>query len=201
MEVKKLASIYNDRLLGSPASCWQVSQYMNPVLTQEEPVLPDVETQTHPSFEPLPTHLQLPDSDGTFVKNFQEHPQSLLLTDSILPVLEARHPDKQFAIGQDSGIYWRLTEPPERGAVSPDWYYVPNVPPGLDGQARRLYVLWQEFVAPLIILEFVSGNGQEERDRTPYSGKFWVYEQVIRAPFYGIYEVCQARVEMYYPVS
>ncbi len=27
----------------------------------------------------FPDHTQLPDSDGTFVKNFQEHPQSILL--------------------------------------------------------------------------------------------------------------------------
>ena len=33
----------------------------------------------------LPDHTQLPESDGTFVKNFQEHPQSLLLTSSICP--------------------------------------------------------------------------------------------------------------------
>ncbi len=33
---------------------------------------------------PFPDHTQLPESDGTFVKNFQEHPQSLILTDSIL---------------------------------------------------------------------------------------------------------------------
>ncbi len=26
----------------------------------------------------LPDHTQLPDSDGTFVKNFQEHPQTIL---------------------------------------------------------------------------------------------------------------------------
>lgn len=39
---------------------------------------------------PFPDHTQLPESDGTFVfaeraegKNFQEHPQSILLTDSI----------------------------------------------------------------------------------------------------------------------
>ena len=41
----------------------------------------------------LPDHTQLPESDGTFVKNFQEHPQSILLTDSIRPVLEKIHPD------------------------------------------------------------------------------------------------------------
>ena len=28
---------------------------------------------------PFPDHTQLPESDGTFVKNFQEHPQSILL--------------------------------------------------------------------------------------------------------------------------
>jgi hypothetical protein len=31
----------------------------------------------------LPDHTQLPESDGTFVKNWQEHPQSILLMDSI----------------------------------------------------------------------------------------------------------------------
>jgi hypothetical protein len=36
----------------------------------------------------LPDHTQLPESDGRFVKNFQEHPQSLLLTSSIRPVLD-----------------------------------------------------------------------------------------------------------------
>jgi Uma2 family endonuclease len=145
----------------------------------------------------LPDHTQLPESDGTFVKNFQEHPQSILLTDSIEPVLQRLHPDGQFCIGQDSGIYWRMVDPPERGAESPDWFYVPNVPPALDGQFRRSYVLWQEFIAPLIILEFVSGNGSEERDKTPWTGKFWIYEQVIRPAFYGIYEVNKASVEVY----
>lgn len=90
----------------------------------------------------LPDHTQLPVSDGTFVKNFQEHPQSILLTDSIKPVLDQLHPDGQYCIGQDSGIYWRITEPPERGAEAPAWFYVPNVSPLLDGRMRRSYVLW-----------------------------------------------------------
>ncbi len=152
----------------------------------------------------LPDHTQLPESDGTFVfaeraegKNLQEHPQSILLTDSIEPILQKLHPDGQYCIGQDSGIYWRITEPPEKGAEAPDWFYVPNVPPTLNGQVRRSYVLWQEYVAPLIVLEFVSGNGDEERDKTPITGKFWVYEQAIRVPFYGIYEVKKASVEVY----
>ncbi len=73
---------------------------------------------------PFPDHTQLPESDGTFVKNFQEHPQSIILTDSIGGVLQQLHPDGQYAIGQDCGIYWRETEPPEKGAEAPDWFYV-----------------------------------------------------------------------------
>ena len=145
----------------------------------------------------LPDHTQLPESDGTFVKNWQEHPQSILLTDSIKPVLQKLYPDSQYCIGQDLGIYWRIIEPPEKGAEAPDWFYVPNVPPTLNGKTRRSYVLWQEFIAPSIVLEFVSGNGAEERDKTPWKGKFWIYEQVIRTPFYGIYEVNKASIEVY----
>jgi len=145
-----------------------------------------------------PDHTQLPESNGTFVKNFQEHPQSILLTDSIEPILQRIHPDGQYCIGQDSGIYWRITQPPERGAEAPDWFYVPNVPPMLNGETRRSYVMWQELLPPLIVLEFVSGDGTEERDRTPINGKFWVYEQIIRPAFYGIYEVRKASVEVYH---
>ncbi|MEI6331582.1 MAG: Uma2 family endonuclease [Pseudanabaena sp. ELA645] len=150
----------------------------------------------------LPDHKQLPDSDGTFVKNFQEHPQSIVLTSSIAPVLEKLHPDGCYCIGQDSGIYWRLMEPPEKGAEAPDWFYVPNVSPLLDGEYRRSYVMWKEFVAPLIAIEFVSGSGAEERDATPPSatekaGKFWVYEQAIRIPFYAIFDAWRDNLEVY----
>ncbi len=92
-------------------------------------------------------------------------------------------------------------EPPERGAEAPDWFYVADVPPKLNGEFRRSYVLWKEFVAPLIVLEFVSGDGAEERDKTPKKCKFWVYERAIRVPFYGIYEVKKARVEVYQLVN
>lgn len=166
-----------------------------------------VHTDPAPQPEPLfpqtalPDHTQLPESDGTFVKNFQEHPQSILLTDSIQPVLQQRFPERQYCIGQDSGIYWRLMDQPEKGAVSPDWYLVLNVPPDLDGRMRRSYVLWQEHIAPLIVIEFVSGDGQEERDQTPWKGKFWVYEQVIHPAFYAIYEVNPGQVEVFHLVE
>ncbi|MDY7014208.1 MAG: Uma2 family endonuclease [Cyanobacteriota bacterium] len=156
---------------------------------------------------PFPDHTQLPCEDGSFVKNFQEHPQSLFLTDSLGPILQQKHPDGQYAIGQDCGIYWRETDPPERGAEAPDWFYVPGVPPLLDGEIRRSYVLWREFRTPVIALEFASRDGSEERDRTPLGtvrdgvtvrpGKFWVYEQIMRIPYYGIYEIATQNLEVY----
>jgi Uma2 family endonuclease len=163
-------------------------------------------TSTPEIFSPIvltnfPDHTQLPESDGTFVKNFQEHPQSILLTDSITPTLQTLHPDGDYAIGQDCGIYWRMTDPPEKGAEAPDWFYVPNVTPLLNNEIRRSYVLWQEIIPPLIVLEFVSGDGSQERDKTPWTGKFWVYEQVIRPAFYGIYEVSKSQVEVYHLIE
>ncbi len=156
---------------------------------------------------PFPDHTQLPSEDGTFVKNFQEHPQSIILTDSIGPILQQIHPDGDYAIGQDCGIYWRQTEPPEQGAEAPDWFYVPGVSPLLDGQIRCSYVLWREFITPWIVLEFASGSGKEERDTTSLSssfgkektrpGKFWVYERIMRVPYYGIYEIKRGKLEIY----
>jgi Uma2 family endonuclease len=149
----------------------------------------------------LPDHTQLPETDNRIVENFQEHPQGMLLTETITPVVQRVHPDGQYAIGHDSGIYWDLSaarsETPIRGAISPDWFYVPNVPPLLQEKVRRSYVLWKELVVPLIVLEFVSGSGAEERDRTAMSGKFWIYERMIRPRYYGIYEVEKASVELY----
>jgi Uma2 family endonuclease len=151
--------------------------------------------------EALPDHTQLPESDGSIVQNFQEHPQSMLLTGSIRPVLSARHDDGQFCIGQDCGIYFRPTDPPLQGCTAPDWFYVPDVPPTLKGQIRRSYVMWKELIAPFLIIEFVSGDGKEERDRTPNTGKFWIYEQVIRSDYYAIYEVDPGTVEVYHLID
>ncbi len=157
--------------------------------------------------KPFPDHTQLPEEDGTFVKNFQEHPQSIILTDSIGPILELRHPNGLYAIGQDCGIYWRETEPAEKGAEAPDWFYVPDVPPKVNGQTRRSYVLWKEYLSPLIAIEFASGNGSEERDKTPLynedgevqkPGKFWVYERIVHIPFYGIFEIKTNKLEVYH---
>jgi Uma2 family endonuclease len=147
------------------------------------------------------THKELPDKDGVPVRNSFEPFQSTLLTESLRPVLLRLRPELDFFIGQDCGIYWRRLDPPLRGAKSPDWYLVLGVPHLLDGEMRRSYVLWQELFAPALILEYASGNGAEERDVSPWEGKFWIYENMIRPGIYGIFEPERNTLEMYHVVE
>jgi Uma2 family endonuclease len=148
---------------------------------------PPTTTPTEQAGVVLPDHTQLPCEDGS-MNNSQEPPQSELLTGCLLPRLTELHPDGQFYIGQDVGIYWKITQPPLDGCRAPDWFYVPGVPPLLEGKPRRSYVLWQELVHPLLVVEYVSGDGSEERDATPHKGKFWVYEQVVSAAYFAIHD-------------
>jgi Putative restriction endonuclease len=78
-----------------------------------------------------------------------------------------------------------------------DWFYAPGASPAPEGVVRDSYFLWQEGIAPLVIVVFVSGNGLEERDSTPWSGKLWIFEHAIRIPYYAIYEVDSGRVELF----
>ena len=94
-------------------------------------------------------HTQLPFKDESEVSNFHEHPQSILLSTSIDPVMMRLHPDGQYCIGQDSYIYFDDTDPPSNGAKAPDWFYVPGVSQTVGGVYRRSYVMWREIVAPL----------------------------------------------------
>jgi Uma2 family endonuclease len=145
----------------------------------------------------IPDHTMLPDKDGTFVRNSYEYWQSHLLTDSLLPVADRLFPQGDYFIGEDCGIYWQLVDPPERGVKAPDWFFVAHTPRLLDGQMRRSYVLWREAIAPLLILEYISGDGRDERDRTPNEGKFWVYENRMHTGYYGIYDPNNRAFEMY----
>ena len=144
-----------------------------------------------------PTHFDLPSTDGRPVENAYHHPQSVLLTETLTPVLDGFHPDGNYFIGADTGIFWQINKEPLEGCKAPDWYYVPNVPRLLNGEFRRSYVLWEEYGRPLIVIEFASGDGSEERDPTPGKGKFWVYEHAVAATYYLIWDPARRRLEGY----
>ena len=150
-----------------------------------------------PSTEGTVDHRHLHDKDGSNPDNAIEHYQSQLLTTSLRPHFDLGCSDGRFFVGEDVGIYWKLTTPVLEGFVSPDWYFVPGVPAILDGTSRRPYFLSQEEVSPVLVIEYVSGDGGEERDRTPETGKFWVYEQALRVGSYVIYDSKVPLIEVY----
>ena len=145
----------------------------------------------------LPTHLDLPDTDGLPMENDFQPAQSWLLTTALTPVLDRLHPTGEYFVGHDVGIYWKQTDPPLNGCKAPDWYYVPGAKPFPPGQYRRSFVMWQEELSPLIAIEFVSGDGEVEHNDTPGTGKFWVYRRGIRAGYYAIHEPLRPSLEVY----
>jgi Uma2 family endonuclease len=132
------------------------------------------------------------------VINGFERPQTELLEQAIRPHLDQHvHTDAQYWIGGDVAFYWNITNPPVDGCKCPDFAYVPGVPGMLDGEYRRSYVMWQEHVRPLLLIEFISNDSGEEYDTTPNSGKFWVYEQALQAKYYLIHDPDHGRLEAF----
>jgi len=76
----------------------------------------------------------------------------------------------------------------------PDWFCVVGVSRLYDGEDMRLsYVMWQEQVSPLVVVEF-SSPGTEERDLSEAIStagnpptKWQVYEQIVRVAYYVIF--------------
>lgn len=175
---------------------------MTSQLTDQRWVAPEVEELlARLPAESIPDHTDLPDSDEEIVENYNEFPQTLLLTAGIQPLLETLHPDGHYIVGGSSGIYYDLKEVldgrPLRGVLAPDWHYVPGVPPVPYRVKRRSYILWKDRIRPLIVIEYVSDNLGKEHDRTPRKGKFWIYENAIQATYYVILNDAQDAFEVY----
>jgi Uma2 family endonuclease len=97
----------------------------------------------------LPTADELPCSDDTPVDNeLQEIIPSLLK--SILQILWADRMDWFFGI--DMGIYTHPEKPP----IVPDGFLSLNVERFYDEELRLSYLLWEEEIPPILVLEVVS---------------------------------------------
>lgn len=152
---------------------------------------------SEPRKRPYPTHLDLPHTDDQPVENEYQPIQTWLLLDTLNSHLSEIHPEKNYFLGADCGIYFKRTTPPLQGCLAPDFYYVPGVPKFLDGDRRKSFVMWDEGAPPLLVIEYVSRAGSEERDDTPGTGKFWIYEQEIRAKYYLIWHPKREKLEAF----
>lgn len=99
----------------------------------------------------LPTADELPNSDDTPVDNeLQEIIPNLLK--SILRMLWKGRMDWFFGI--DMGIYTHPEQPP----IVPDGFLSLNVERSFDEDLRLSYLLWEEEIPPILVLEVVSAK-------------------------------------------
>ncbi|MEG4939922.1 Uma2 family endonuclease [Microcoleus sp. F4-D5] len=122
----------------------------------------------------LPSADELPDSDETPVDNeLQELIPGLLK--AILLILWSSRMDWFFGI--DMGIYYH----PDKPAIVPDAFLSLGVERFYDEELRPSYVVWDENVMPLFVLEVVSQNYRKE-----YTTKLEEY-QALGVLYYVIY--------------
>ncbi|MEB3292523.1 MAG: Uma2 family endonuclease [Synechococcales bacterium] len=100
--------------------------------------------------------------------------------------------------GFDLNIYYEPNRP--RWHKRPDWFLVVGGPRLYKGKrSRASYVMWDEKVAPIVILEFLF-PGTEADDLGPFADrpklrkpgqpprKFQVYEQILQVPNYIVFD-------------
>ncbi len=95
--------------------------------------------------------------------------------------------------GTDLNLYYDPNHP--LWHKRPDWFLVIGVPRLYDQRDLRLsYVIWQERVSPLVVVELLSpgtekedlGETSREPDEPPT--KWDVYEQILKIPYYLVFD-------------
>ena len=141
--------------------------------------------------ESLPTMYDLPSEDpeepGLPDEFHLLQPQLLLLTFQP-PQLD---PKLVFSAA-DLNLYYDVKHP--LWYKRPDWFGVVGVPRLYDDQDLRLsYVIWQEEISPLIVVELLSPGtenqdlGTQTRPEEEPPTKWEVYEQILRIPYYVVF--------------
>jgi len=128
----------------------------------------------------LPCAEELPDSDDTPVDNeLQDLIPSLLK--AVLALLWEKRWDWFF--GVDMAIYYHAKEP----AIVPDGFLSLGVQRFIDEDLRLSYVVWEEQVVPMLVLEVVS-----HKRRGEYSSKKKIYQD-MGVLYYVVYNPLRRR--------
>jgi Uma2 family endonuclease len=157
--------------------------------------------QTNPPLNPkdvLPTMYDLPSEDpeeSGLPDEFHEFQPQLLRETCKVPNY---YPQAIF-VGTDLNLYYDPRHP--LWHKRPDWFLVLGVSPAQHQQDLRLsYVVWQEGVNPFLVIELLSPGteaedlGQTLREINQPPTKWQVYEQILRIPYYVIFDRYQNRL-------
>ncbi|MFM5983594.1 MAG: Uma2 family endonuclease [Sphaerospermopsis kisseleviana] len=145
-----------------------------------------------PAQETLPTMYDLPSEyveDAGLPDEFHLL-QPRLLTDTFSP---PNYPPDQVFVASDLNLYYDTRNP--LWYKRPDWFAVVGVSRLFDQRELRLsYVMWQEIIAPLVMVELLSPKTEKEdlgrtlREVNQPPTKWEVYERIVRVPYYIIFD-------------
>jgi Uma2 family endonuclease len=150
--------------------------------------------QSDPPLSPrqtLPTMYDLPSEnreDSGLPDEYHCY-QPSLLRQTFKP---AHWESEEVFMASDLNLYYDVRHP--NWYKRPDWFAVLGVPRLYDGENLRLsYVMWQELVSPFVVIELLSPATEDEdlgrnfRPRGNPPTKWYVYEQILRVPYYIVF--------------
>jgi Uma2 family endonuclease len=83
-------------------------------------------------------------------------------------------------------------------AKAPDWAYIPNITVSRE-EIDRSYTPYLEGDVPTIVIEVISATdgGEYSKQLETPMGKWRFYEQILKVPYYGIFEPSSGDFEVY----
>ncbi|MBN3896884.1 MAG: Uma2 family endonuclease [Nostoc sp. NOS(2021)] len=151
--------------------------------------------QTDPPLSPkevLPTMYDLPSEcpeDSGLPDEFHLF-QPQLLRETFYP---PNYPAEEVFVATDLNLYYDLRH--TLWYKRPDWFAAVGVSRLYEQQNLRLsYVIWQEGVAPFVVVELLSPGtekedlGQTLREINQPPTKWEVYERILRVPYYIVFD-------------
>jgi len=145
-----------------------------------------------PAKEVLPTMYDLPSEDPGepgLPDEFHDMQPQLLRETCVLP---GYAPENIF-VGTDINLYYDTRHP--QWHKRPDWFLVLGIEAAQRQEDLRWsYVIWQEGAVPFLAIELLSPGteaedlGQTLRDVEQPPSKWQVYEQILRIPYYAVYD-------------
>lgn len=154
-----------------------------------------------PPSETLPTMYDLPSEDPEepgLPDEFHCFQPQLLRETCQLP----NYPSTEIFIGTDINLYYDVRN--SLWHKRPDWFLVLGVPASEQQQQMRWsYVVWQEGVAPFLVVELLSPGteaedlGQKLRSVDKPPNKWQVYEQILRIPYYIVFDRYENRLQVF----
>ncbi|MCM1981239.1 Uma2 family endonuclease [Lyngbya confervoides] len=154
-----------------------------------------------PPSQTLPTMYDLPSesAEDPGLPDLFHLSQPRLLDETLRS--PAYPPDQRFA-ASDLNLYYDARH--SLWYKRPDWFLVLGVAPAVNQAELRLsYVMWQETVAPFLVVELLSPGtadedlGQTLREVNRPPSKWQVYEQILRVPYYAVFDRYESTFQLF----